>query len=185
MKSLARRGIALLSLASLVLGVTGCTSVSMQSAKFQRDLAANTPAVQMVPSMGSGALALKRTALEAAERAAEEMGAVAFTCSGTSMEPLYRPGTALVVKHIRLDDVKRGMTVVYTKINRDGFPLRVAHCVVGEDAHGLVVQGLNNSEPDARSVNEENMIGVVVAAYAAAPVPVGSVLAMRWAIKTR
>jgi hypothetical protein len=54
------------------------------------------------------------------------------------------------------------MTLVYTK--RNGHV--VAHSVIGEDAQGYVVQGVNNDEADRESVNERNLIGVVVAAYA-------------------
>ncbi len=55
------------------------------------------------------------------------------------------------------------MTLVYVK--RNGHV--VAHSVVGEDANGYVVQGVNNDEADRESVNERNLIGVVMAAYAA------------------
>jgi hypothetical protein len=43
----------------------------------------------------------------------------------------------------------------------------VAHSVIDEDGKGYVVQGVNNNEADTESVNESNLVGVVVAAYSA------------------
>ena len=80
------------------------------------------------------------------------------------MEPLYAPNTGVVVAPIKYDDVKKRMTVVYVKRNGR----RVAHSVIGETRDGNLVQGINNDEADAEVVNEGNLIGVVVQAFASA-----------------
>lgn len=101
--------------------------------------------------------------LKAAEQdAATINGARAFWGVGQSMLPLFGPDTAVVVQPVAYDAIRRGMTVVYVK--SDGRV--VAHSVIGEDRKGYIVQGLNNDEADAESVNEGNLLGVVVAAYA-------------------
>jgi signal peptidase I len=100
---------------------------------------------------------------EAEKHAAARPGAVAFYGVGRSMEPLYAPKTAIVVEPIAYDDIKKGMTLVYRKANGG----LVAHSVIDEDRRGYVVQGVNNDEPDAVSVNENNLVGVITAAYAA------------------
>jgi signal peptidase I len=101
--------------------------------------------------------------MEVAEAAAAEMGGTAFWGVGESMQPLYAPKTAIVIKELAYDDIKKGMTVVYRKPNGK----YVAHAVVGEDANGYIVQGMNNAEPDEVSVNEKNLVGVITAAFSA------------------
>ncbi len=126
--------------------------------KSERQLAAimtHTPA----PSIVTDGEQMK----QAEQIAATIPGAQTFWGVGRSMEPLYAPNTAVVVKPVAYDQIKKGMTVVYQK--RSGRV--VAHSVVGEDRNGYIVQGMNNAEADAESVNESNLIGVVVAAYAA------------------
>jgi signal peptidase I len=106
--------------------------------------------------------------LAQAEHAARRLpGAHAFWGVGRSMEPLYATNTAVVVAPIAYDDIRKGMTVVFW--NRDGF--RVAHTVVGETRGGYLTQGVNCSEPDPGVVNENNLIGVVVQAFAASDTP--------------
>jgi signal peptidase I len=131
--------------------------VASAGIKSERHLAAiitHTPAPRIV---AEGAQ------MKAADEAAAELtGAQTFWGIGQSMQPLYAPNTAIVVQPIAYKEIKKGMTLVYTK--RNGHV--VAHSVVGEDAHGYVVQGVNNDQADRESVNERNLIGVVVAAYA-------------------
>jgi len=136
-----------------------CAAVAVQAGiKSERQLSAilrHTPAAQLVT---------EGEQMKSAEEAAATIaGAQTFWGVGQSMQPLYAPSTAVVVRPIAYDDIKKGMTVVYTR--RDGCV--VAHSVVGEDAQGFVVQGVNNDEPDRESVNETNLVGVVVAAYSA------------------
>lgn len=99
----------------------------------------------------------------AEQAAARRPGAQALWGVGRSMEPLYATNTAVVVVPVAYDDIRKGMTVVFW--NRDGF--RVAHTVIGETRGGYLTQGVNCDEPDPGVVNEDNLIGVVVAAYAA------------------
>lgn len=101
--------------------------------------------------------------MKLADAAARESGAIALWGIGSSMEPIYAPNTAVVVKEVSYSEIKTGMTVVYRKANGR----YVAHSVVGEDARGYIVQGINNSEPDSVSVNERNIVGVITAAYSA------------------
>ncbi|HET7536095.1 MAG TPA: hypothetical protein VFJ90_06560 [Candidatus Didemnitutus sp.] len=100
---------------------------------------------------------------QAEEAAAALPGAQTFWGVGASMQPLYAPSTAVVVQPIAYDKIKRGMTLVY--VTSQGHV--VAHSVIDEDGRGYVVQGVNNDRPDRESVNEKNLIGVVVAAYSA------------------
>jgi len=142
-----------------VVGTVFATTLASAGIRSDRQLAAiltQTPAPQVVA---------EGVQMKIAEQAAAAIaGAKTFWGIGQSMEPLYTPNTALVVKPITYDEIKKGMTLVYVK--RNGHV--VAHSVVGEDANGYVVQGVNNDEADRESVNERNLIGVVVAAYASA-----------------
>ncbi|MFI5335869.1 MAG: hypothetical protein ACHQ5A_03745 [Opitutales bacterium] len=130
-------------------------SAGIKSARLLSRIATETPAPQIV-SEGEQ--------MKAAQKAAAAIaGAQTFWGIGHSMEPLYAPNTAVVVKPVAYDDIKKGMTVVYVKSNGRV----VAHSVIDEDRKGYVVQGVNNDEADPESVNETNLIGVVVAAYSA------------------
>lgn len=131
-------------------------AASIKSEKTLAAIVTRTPAPRLVA---------EGQQLKIAERAAAQIpGAVAYWGVGGSMEPLYATNTAIVVTPIAYDDVKKGMTVVYVKSNGR----RVAHSIVGETRGGYLVQGLNNDEPDAGVVNEQNLIGVIVSAYASA-----------------
>lgn len=138
-------------------GVLFAATVATAGIKSERQLAAiitQTPAPQIVT---------EGSQMKTADQAAAAItGAQTFWGIGQSMQPLYNPNTAIVVRPIAYKDIKKGMTLVYTK--RNGHV--VAHSVIGEDAQGYVVQGVNNDEADRESVNERNLIGVVVAAYA-------------------
>ena len=147
-----------LSHVAALFGVLLATTIASAGIKSDRQLAAiitQTPPPQIVA---------EGSQMKIADQAAAAItGAQTFWGIGQSMQPLYNPNTALVVRPIAYNDIKKGMTLVYTK--RNGHV--VAHSVVGEDAQGYVVQGVNNDEADRESVNERNLIGVVVAAYAA------------------
>lgn len=136
-----------------------CAAATLHAGiKSERQLAAilrQTPAAQLVA---------EGEQMKSAEQAAAAIaGAQTFWGVGQSMQPLYAPSTAVVVRPIAYGKIKKGMTLVYTR--RDGAV--VAHSVVGEDGNGYVVQGVNNDQPDRESVNETNLVGVVVAAYSA------------------
>jgi len=152
--SLGHLGRVALMLAVVALGLTVRAEAGIKSQRQLTAIITQTPAPRLVA---------EGQQLKQAEKVAAGMpGAIAFLGIGESMEPLYAPNTAVVVKPIAYDDIKKGMTLVYVKSNGR----RVAHSVIGETRGGYLVQGVNNDEADAEVVNEDNLIGVVVEAYA-------------------
>ena len=144
--------------------------------KSQRQLTAiitRTPAPKLVTE--------GQQLIEAEKMAAQIKDATAFLGIGESMEPLYAPNTAVVVALIDYDNVKKGMTVVYVKSNGR----RVAHSVIGETRGGYLVQGVNNDEADAEVVNEKNLIGVIVQAYASSDTSFRTDLTQQLAVQGR
>ena len=159
---------------TLALVVLGLGTRAEAGIKSQRQLAAilkQTPAPHLVA---------EGEQLKQAEKMAVQIkDAITLWGVGQSMEPLYAPNTAVVVAPIKYDNVKKGMTVVYVKRNGR----RVAHSVIGETRDGYLVQGINNDEADAEAVNESNLIGVVVQAYASTDTPFRSGLTQQIAAK--
>lgn len=101
-------------------------------------------------------------ALACAERAAREHeGDFALAGSGRSMEPLYVSGTAIVVHPTELHMLRPGMAVVY----RNARGAYVAHVLLEKARGGWTVIGLNNREPDDVLVTENNLVGLIRAAY--------------------
>ncbi len=96
--------------------------------------------------------------------AAEIQGASAFWGVGSSMEPLFTSRTAIVVAPINFKELKKGMTVVY--INSRG--RMVAHSLIGDLPKGWIAQGVGNAEEDDDLVTKQNIVGVIVGAYAEA-----------------
>lgn len=104
-------------------------------------------------------------------------GSEVMVGSGDSMLPLYRDHTVLVVQAVAMSRLQSGMTVVFT--GDRGRP--VAHTLVERTPRGWRAIGVGNPEPDRTRVRYDNLIGVVVKAYAptgratllaaAAPVP--------------
>ncbi|HEY4300326.1 MAG TPA: hypothetical protein VGM73_05605 [Candidatus Didemnitutus sp.] len=166
----------LVTLAASALALATFANSAHAGISSRRQLAAilsQTPAAQIV---------CEGHQMEQAEQAAAQIpGAQTFWGVGQSMQPLYTPNTALVVKSVSYAQIKKGMTIVYVRKNGRV----VAHSVVDEDAKGYVVQGVNNDEADGESVNERNMIGVVVAAYASADNPLRAELARTVAAHSR
>ena len=156
--------------------LVGFGSQAHAGIKSQRQLAAimkQTPAPHLV--------AEGQQLKEADKMAAQIKDAITLWGVGQSMEPLYAPNTAVVVAPIKYDNVKKGMTIVYVKRNGR----RVAHSVIGETRDGYLVQGINNDEADAESVNESNLIGVVVQAYASSETNFRNNLVQQVAAKDR
>lgn len=87
--------------------------------------------------------------------------------SGRSMQPLYSPGTILVLQQLPFAKLKRGQTVLY----RNQADKIVAHVLVARGRDGWRAQGLNNRIHDMEPIHSENLVGVVLAAYS--PVPSG------------
>ncbi len=143
---------AALTLAAVAISVSA--SAGIKSTRLLAKIAQNTPAPVAVE---------RGTEMKLAEAEAAKSGATALWGIGSSMEPIYAPNTAIVVKEMAYNDIKKGMTVVYRKTNGR----YVAHSVIGEDRNGYIVQGVNNAEADTVSVNERNIVGVITAAYSA------------------
>jgi hypothetical protein len=89
--------------------------------------------------------------------------------SGESMQPLYPPGTILVLQKFPYEFLERGQTVLY----RNQANKVVAHVLVAKARDGWRVAGLNNRRHDLEPVQAGNLVGVVIAAFQ--PVPVARV----------
>jgi signal peptidase I len=98
---------------------------------------------------------------QAARIADSTPGAFVLAGSGRSMQPLYTPGTVMVLKQLPFGELKRGQTVLYrSKKNKI-----VAHVLIAKTRDGWRVQGLNNRIHDMEPVRSENLVGIVVAAF--------------------
>lgn len=87
--------------------------------------------------------------------------------SGRSMQPLYSPGTILVLQQFPYELLERGQTVLYRNRARK----IVAHVLVAKARDGWRVAGLNNRDHDMEPVSAANLVGVVIAAFQPLPVP--------------
>jgi signal peptidase I len=99
--------------------------------------------------------------------AARHDGWQAFTGMGESMAPYFTPGTALVVRPVRSEDLQVGMVVVY--MGPSG-TMR-AHLLVKPTDKGWVAMGCHNKTPDDGYVTDDTLVGVVTAAYTPAAAP--------------
>jgi hypothetical protein len=88
-------------------------------------------------------------------------GSEIFVGSGGSMLPLYQDRTVLIVRAMKLDQLKRGMTVVY--IGDSG--RLVAHTLLQESPRGWTAMGVGNRAPDRTPVRYRNYIGTVIKAF--------------------
>ncbi len=130
----------------------GCASATSQANMM---MFADTAPVAAIVARG--------TELAAAESAANaQRGCFAVRGEGSSMEPMYVAGTAVVIRAGGYDRLRRGMPVVYE--NRQG--VAVAHMLVERTADGWVAAGLNNDEADAELVTPNNLVGVITQAFA-------------------
>lgn len=87
--------------------------------------------------------------------------------SGRSMQPLYAPGTILVLQQFPYELLERGQTVLYRNQARK----IVAHVLVAKARDGWRVAGLNNRGHDMEPVSAANLVGVVIAAFQPVPGP--------------
>ncbi len=85
--------------------------------------------------------------------------------SGLSMQPLYAPGTILVLQRFPYELLEPGQTVLYRNQARKV----VAHVLVAKARDGWRVAGLNNHRHDMEPVRVENLVGVVIAAFQPLP----------------
>jgi signal peptidase I len=98
---------------------------------------------------------------QASSIADDTPGAFVLVGSGHSMQPLYTPGTILVLRQLPFEELKRGQTVLYRSRARKV----VAHVLIAKARDGWRVRGLNNRIHDMEPVQTENLVGVVVAAF--------------------
>jgi hypothetical protein len=85
--------------------------------------------------------------------------------SGRSMQPLYTPGTILVLQQFPYELLERGQTVLYRNQARK----IVAHVLVAKAHDGWRIAGLNNLRHDMEPVLPGNLVGVVIAAFQPLP----------------
>lgn len=129
----------------------------ISSPRLLAAIAAQTPAATRVE---------RGTELQRAGVAAAAIpGAEIFQGVGASMEPLFPRATAVVVAPVEFRNLRKGMTVVY----RDRQGRRVAHALTGDVPQGWVAQGVHNDFEDDELVTPQNLVGVVVQAFAARP----------------
>lgn len=103
------------------------------------------------------------TELSSAEAAANrQRGCFAVSGAGTSMEPVYLSGTALVVRIGGYERLQRGTPVVY--VSREG--VSVAHMLVKQTPSGWIATGLANDNSDGELVTADNFVGVITQAFA-------------------
>jgi hypothetical protein len=91
-------------------------------------------------------------------------GAFVLVGSGQSMQPLYSPGTILVMQQCAFDKLQPGQTALYR--NKAGRV--VAHVLITRARDGWRATGLNNGIHDMEPVLAENLVGVVIAAFSPA-----------------
>lgn len=81
--------------------------------------------------------------------------------SGESMQPLYAPGTILVIQQCAYDLLQPGQTALY----RTSHGKVVAHVLITRARDGWRTTGLNNRIHDMEPVVAENLVGIVIAAF--------------------
>jgi hypothetical protein len=106
---------------------------------------------------------VEREAWQRAKELAERTpGAFVLVGGGESMQPLYRPGTILVLQRSAYTELQRGQTALY----RSRANHTVAHVLIAKARDGWRAAGLNNRDHDMEPVVEKNLVGVVIAAFA-------------------
>jgi hypothetical protein len=99
--------------------------------------------------------------------ARQHEGCEVLVGSGDSMLPFYHDRTVLVVARLAMNEVRVGMTVIFT--GESGRP--VAHLLTEKTTRGWRTRGVGNDEDDRALVYYDNYIGTVVKAYAPALLP--------------
>ncbi len=77
------------------------------------------------------------------------------------MQPLYGPGTILVLQQCAYTQLKPGQTALYR--NKAGKV--VGHVLITKARDGWRAAGLNNGSHDMEPVVAGNFVGIVIAAY--------------------
>lgn len=101
----------------------------------------------------------------ASELAENTPGAFVLVGSGRSMQPLYAPGTILVLQQLPYATIERGQTALY----RSKTQKVVAHVLVAKTRDGWRVTGLSNPIHDMEPVRPENLVAIVIAAFQPLP----------------
>jgi hypothetical protein len=141
-----------LVIAAVALAESACGST--ENATLVAPVTVVAPAAESVPALLDG---WRR----AEAYAAEHPGCEVFVGRGDSMLPLYRDRTVLVVRAMRMQELRAGMTVVFTG-DRGSL---VAHTLLDNTPTGWRAIGRGNREADRTRVRHGNLIGVVVKAY--------------------
>jgi hypothetical protein len=151
------RRIAWLARGAMLLGFALSAATTEAGITSERLLAA------IIKQTPASVVVAKGEPFKRAETAAQQIpGATAFWGVGNSMEPLFSTHTAIVVAPVKFKELKKGMTVVY--VNSRG--RMVAHSLTGDIPKGWIAQGVGNDEEDDDLVTKENLVGVIVQAYA-------------------
>lgn len=98
----------------------------------------------------------------ASDLAAHTPGAFVLVGTGESMQPLYQPNTILVLQQQPYAKIARGQTAIYRSKKKK----TVAHVLIAKARDGWRSAGLNNATHDMEPVVAENLVGVVIAAFA-------------------
>lgn len=147
---------------------SGCNTATSETNLMM--FAANAPLPTIVD---------RGTEMTAAERTARlNHGCFAVKGEGSSMEPFYMAGTALVVRAGGFENLRPGSPVVYA--NHRG--IAVAHMLVERTNSGWIAVGLNNEGSDSELVTVENLVGVITHAYAASTGSLPKAVAARIAL---
>jgi len=140
-------------------------------------VAGDVPTVVPAASMGSPTPESVVGVLDGWRRAEayakDHPGCEVFVGRGDSMLPLYRDRTVLVVQTVKIGDLRAGMTVVFVG-DRGAL---VAHRLLEKTLMGWRAMGVGNDEADRTRVRRDNLVGVVLKAYA--PALPGSVVALQ------
>lgn len=98
---------------------------------------------------------------QAGELVGKTRGAFVLVGSGRSMQPLYEPGTILVMQACAYKQLQPGQTALYR--NKSGKV--VAHVLIAKARDGWRTAGLNNRIHDMEPVVAANLVGIVIAAF--------------------
>ncbi len=98
---------------------------------------------------------------QASRLAETKPGVFVLVGGGKSMQPLYAPGTILVMQECPYEKLERGQTALY----RNQAGKAVAHVLITKARDGWRVAGLNNRTHDMEPVLAQNLVGVVIAAF--------------------
>lgn len=117
------------------------------------------------PSMSPAVTLVPRDAWKEAERAAAKVpGSTVVVGHGRSMEPLYPPGTILVLQPVGWKNLHAGMTALY-KCDAEAPYQLVAHVLLAREHDSWLAQVLANRAPDLVRLTPDNYVGIVVAAF--------------------